>query len=163
MLTLKQKGITEMNSKKEALKSGMIEKIRSGGAWFTTRKDKYVKIGFSEADNSYFARECFLKDGVLEGGAYSFGTDWFDISFHGKYIDIYADPDTFKQWPVNYSAEKGTSYDKADDPAGQAERMLKFCKRADREALLGIAGAYEISGTNFDHIISVIGDDSKII
>jgi len=155
--------MTDMKTKKEALKSEMIENIRGGGAWFTTRKDKCVKIGFSEADNCYFARECFLKDGTLEGGAYSFGTDWFDISFHGKYIDIYADPDTFKQWPVNYSAEKGTSYDKADDPAGQAERMLKFCKKADREALLGIADAYEISGTNFDHIISVIGDDSKII
>jgi hypothetical protein len=40
--------------------------------------------------------------------------------------------------------------------------MLKFCKRADREALLGVIGAYEISGTNFDHIISVVGDDSKV-
>ena len=83
-----------MANKKEALKSGMIGNIRSGGAWFTTRKDKYVKIGFSEADNCYFARECFLKDGSLEGGAYSFGTDWFDISFHGRYIHIYADPDS---------------------------------------------------------------------
>ena len=36
---LKQKGMMEMNGKKEALKSEMIEKIRSGGAWFTTRKD----------------------------------------------------------------------------------------------------------------------------
>ena len=36
--------------------------------------------------------------------------------------------------------------------------MLKFCKRADKEALLGITDAYEIDGTNFDHIISVIGD-----
>ena len=82
----------DIMSKKEALKSEMIERIRSGGAWFTTRKDKYVKIGFSEADNCYFARECFFKDDALEGGAYSFGTDWFDISFHGKYIDIYVDP-----------------------------------------------------------------------
>lgn len=151
-----------MNSKKEAIKSEMIEKIRSGGAWFTTRKDKYVKIGFSETDNCYFARECFFKDGIPEGGAYSFGTDWFDISFHGKYIDIYVDPDTFRQWPVGYSTERGTFYDKSDDPAGQAERILKFCKRADREALLGIKGAYEINGTNFDHIISVVGDDSTI-
>ena len=144
-------------SRKEALKSEMIEKIRSGGAWFTTRKDKYVKIGFSEADNCYFARECFFKEGTLEGGAYSFGTDWFDISFHGKYIDIYVDPDTFRQWPVSYSTEQGTVYDKSEDASGEAERMLKFCKRADREALLGIADAYEISGTNFDHIISVKG------
>ena len=151
-----------MNSKKEAVKSEMIEKIRSGGAWFTTRKDKYVKIGFSEADNCYFARECFFRDGSLEGGAYSFGTDWFDISFHGKYIDIYADPDTFRQWPVSFIPGKGTCYKDGEECAGQAERMLKFCKRADREALLGITDAYEINGTNFDHIISVIGDDSGI-
>ena len=150
-----------MISKKEALKSEMIEKIRSEGAWFTTRKDKYVKIGFSGTDNCYFARECFLKDGSLEGGAYSFGTDWFDISFHGKYIDIYVDPDTFRQWPVSFDPENGTSYEKAEEPSGQAERMLKFCKRADHEALLGIKDAYEISGTNFDHIISVIGDEPR--
>ena len=157
-----QREVMDMISKKEAVKGEMIEKIRSEGAWFTTRKDKYVKIGFSEADNCYFARECFLKDGTLEGGAYSFGTDWFDISFHGKYIDIYVDPDTFRQWPVGYSTERGTFCDKSDDSAGQAERILKFCKRADREALLGIKGAYEINGTNFDHIISVVGDDSTI-
>ena len=157
-----QREVMDMISKKEAVKGEMIEKIRSEGAWFTTRKDKYVKIGFSEADNCYFARECFFKDGILEGGAYSFGTDWFDISFHGKYIDIYVDPDTFRQWPVGYSTERGTFCDKSDDSAGQAERILKFCKRADREALLGIKGAYEINGTNFDHIISVVGDDSKI-
>lgn len=152
----------DIMSKKEALKSEMIERIRSGGAWFTTRKDKYVKIGFSEADNCYFARECFFKDDALEGGAYSFGTDWFDISFHGKYIDIYVDPDTFRQWPVSFNDEHGTVYDRSEESSAQAERMLKFCKRADREALLGIADAYEISGTNFDHIISVIGDDSGI-
>ena len=157
-----QREVMDMISKKEAVKGEMIEKIRSEGAWFTTRKDKYVKIGFSEADNCYFARECFFKDGILEGGAYSFGTDWVDISFHGKYIDIYVDPDTFRQWPVGYSTERGTFCDKSDDSAGQAERILKFCKRADREALLGIKGAYEINGTNFDHIISVIGDDSGI-
>ena len=151
-------GVDEMIGKKEALKSAMIEKIRGEGAWFTTRKDKYVKIGFSEADNCYFARECFFKDDALEGGAYSFGTDWFDISFHGKYIDIYVDPDTFRQWPVSYSAGRGTVYDKSEEPSGQAERMLKFYKRADKEALLGITDAYEIDGTNFDHIISVIGD-----
>ena len=156
-----QREVMDMISKKEAVKGEMIEKIRSEGAWFTTRKDKYVKIGFSEADNCYFARECFFKDGILEGGAYSFGTDWFDISFHGKYIDIYVDPDTFRQWPVGYSTERGTFCDKSDDSAGQAERILKFCKRADREALHGIKGAYEINGTNFDHIISVVGDGQE--
>ena len=150
-----------MNSKKEALKSEMIENIRSGGAWFTTRKDKYVKIGFSETDNQYFARECFFKDGTLDGGAYSFGTDWFDISFHGRNSDIYVDPDTFISWPVSYTPESGTSYQNGEEAVGQAERILKFCKRADREALAGIRSAYEIDGTNFDHIISVIGDGSE--
>ncbi len=144
-----------MNSKKEALKSKMIEDIRGGGAWFTTRKDKYVKIGFSAADNCYFARECFFKDGALDGGAYSFGTDWFDISFHGKYIDIYVDPDTFEQWQIVYSTGQGTRFEKSEETSDRAERMLKFCKQADREALSGIADAYEINGTNFDHIISV--------
>ena len=147
-------------SKKEAVKSEMIEKIRGEGAWFTTRKDKYVKIGFSAADNCYFARECFFNEGALEGGAYSFGTDWFDISFHGKYIEIFADPDTFKSWPVSWTAENGTRYKDGAECAGQAERMLKFCKRADREALMGISDAYKIDGTNFDHIISVVGDVS---
>lgn len=144
-----------MKSRKEALKSEMIENIRNGGAWFTTRKDKYVKIGFSPLDNCYFARECFIKDRTLEGGAYSFGTDWFDISFHGKYIDIYVDPDTFRQWPVRFSHEKGTHYEKAEETSGMAERMLEFCKQADMETLAGIRNAYEIDGTNFDHIISV--------
>ena len=144
-----------MSSKKEALKSEMIGNIRGGGAWFTTRKDKYVKIGFSQPDTCYFARECFLNDGMLEGGAYSFGTDWFDISFHGKYIDIYVDPDTFRQWPVGYSAEKGTRFVKTEETTDEAERMLKFCKRADLEALAGIRDAYQIDGTNFDHIRSV--------
>lgn len=148
-------GANVMNSKKEALKSKMIEDIRSGGAWFTTRKDKYVKIGFSGADNCYFARECFKKDGTLEGGAFSFGTDWFDISFHGKYIDIYVDPDTFEQWQIVYSAGNGTCFEKTDEKSERAERMLKFCKQADMEALTGIPEAYEIDGTNFDHIISV--------
>ena len=147
-------------SRKEAVKSEMIEKIRSEGAWFTTRKDKYVKIGYSAADNCYFARECFFKESALEGGAYSFGTDWFDISFHGKYIDIYADPDTFKSWPVSFIAEKGTCYKGGEECAGQAERVLKFCMRADMEALTGIRDAYKIDGTNFDHIISVVGDVS---
>ena len=150
-----------MIGKKDALKSAMIEKIRGEGAWFTTRKDKFVKIGFSGTDNCYFARECFFKDGALEGGAYSFGTDWFDISFHGKYIEIFADPDTFKSWPVSYSSEKGTCYKGGEECAGQAERVLKFCRRADMEALTGIRDAYKIDGTNFDHIISVVGDVSS--
>ncbi len=141
-----------MKNKKEALKSAMIEKIRSGGAWFTTRKDKYVKIGFSAADNCYFARECFFKEGSIDGGAYSFGTDWFDISFHGKYIDIYVDPDTFRQWAVERSPERGTYIKDVQKPSGQTERVLDFCRQADAEALDGIKDAYIIDGTNFDVI-----------
>ena len=154
------KGVDEMIGKKDALKSAMIEKIRGEGAWFTTRKDKFVKIGFSGTDKCYFARECFFKDGALEGGAYSFGTDWFDISFHGKYIEIFADPDTFRSWPVSWTAENGTRYKDGAECAGQAERVLKFCKRADFEALQGTPDAFKIDGTNFDHIISVVGDVS---
>ena len=139
----------------------MIEAIRSEGAWFTTRKDKFVKIGFSVTDGCYFARECFIKDGSLGGGAYSFGTDWFDISFHGKYIDIYVDPDTFRQWPVVWTAESGTVYKKAAENSGTAERILRFCRQADAEALTGISDAFQINGTNFEHIISVIGDSEN--
>ena len=144
----------------EELKSVMLEDIKSGGAWFNTRQDKYVKIGFSEADNCYFARECFLADGDLEGGAYTFGTDWFDISFHGRYIDIYVDPDTFKSWPINYSPDRGTRLKDSEEAVGQAERLLEFCRQADNEALAGITRSYQIDGTNFDHIISVVGDGS---
>ena len=143
-----------MKSSKEALKSAMIDDIRSGGAWFTTRKDKYVKIGFNESDGCYFARECFMKDGEPEGGAYSFGTDWFDISFHGKYIDIYVDPDTFRQWPVEWSAGRGTHYKGKDECVGQAKRVLEFCRQADEEAQAGINNAYQIDGTNFEVIKS---------
>ena len=150
-----------MRDRKEELKSAMLEYIRNGGAWFVTRRDKYTKIGFSEIDNCYFARECFLNDGALEGGAYTFGTDWFDISFHGKYIDIYADPDTFREWPVTWSAEKGTRYKGADGCVGQAERLLEFCRQADTEVLESPPSAYQIDGTNFAHIISVKGDSTE--
>ena len=143
-----------MKNSKEVHKSAMIEDIRNGGAWFVTRKDRYTRIGYSAADNCCFARECFIKDESLEGGAYSFGMDWFDISFHGRYINIYADPDTFRSWPVIYDPEKGTHYDKDVERAGQAERMLEFCKQADAEALAGIAKAYQINGTNFDFILN---------
>jgi hypothetical protein len=130
----------------------MIEDIRSGGAWFVTRKDKYVKMGFSEEDGLIFARECFLKDGTLEGGAYTFGTDWFDISFHGKYIDIYADPDSFESWEVSYDPARGTRIKDSDDAVGIAKRVLGFCRQADAEALAGIRNAYTIDSTNFSFL-----------
>ena len=85
---------------KEKLQKEMFDSIRDGGAWFCTGTGRYVKIGYSKENNCYFARECFLKDGGLEGGAYSFGTDWFDISIRGRHTDIYADADTFKSWNI---------------------------------------------------------------
>ena len=149
-------------SKKEKMKSEMMDAIRSGGAWFSTGTGEYTKIAYSEADNCYFARECFLKDGGLEGGAYSFGTDWFDISFHGKYIDIYVDPETFRRWAIRWDAERGTCYEEADGRAGMAERVLRFCKQADREALDGIRSSFRISGTSFDKVIELSGgSDAK--
>ena len=148
-----------MRNRKDELKSTMLEHIREGGAWFTTRKDKYIKIGFSGTDNCYFARECFLKDGSTEGGAYSFGTDWFDINFHGRYIDIYVDPETFRSWPVRYDAERGTCFEDADEGAGQAGRILDFCRQADTEALVGIKSAYQIDSANFDAVTELSGQN----
>ena len=137
------------------LQAEMLNAIRDGGAWFSTRKDHYVKIGYNRTDNCYYARECNLKDGSLEGGAYSFGTDWFDISFHGIYIDIYADADTFRKWNVWYDAEKGTCFKEPAEVMEQAKRVVEFCREADAEALAGITGEYQISGTNFDKIIQL--------
>ncbi len=138
----------------------MFEAIRNGAAWFTTRKDKYVRIGYSQEDDCYFARECFFRDGVLEGGAYSFGTDWFDISFHGRRIDIYADPDTFRCWEIFYDPQKGTYCKDRDNQSGQFKRLYEFCRRADKEALAGIRDPYEIDGTNFEVIIE-LSEDGK--
>ena len=145
-------------NKKAALQREMLERIRSGGAWFTTRKDKYLKITYSETDNCYFARECFMKKGTLEGGAYSFGTDWFDINFHGKYIDIYVDPETFRKWAVSYDPARGTLYEDADECVGMAKRMLDFCKEADAEALAGSLIAYKIDSANFDNVMELSSD-----
>ena len=65
-----------------------------------------------------------------------------------------------RSWPVSWTAENGTRYKDGAECAGQAERVLKFCKRADFEALQGTPDAFKIDGTNFDHIISVVGDVS---
>ena len=145
--------------KKEKLQHEMLEKIRNGGAWFTTRKDRFIKIGYSKPDNCYFARECFFIDGRLEGGAYTFGTDWFDINFHGKYIDIYVDPETFRRWKVWYEPGKGVRYEAEPKDKEQAERIYTFCRQADAEALSGaLTGeldAYKIDSANFSNIIEL--------
>lgn len=135
------------------LQAEMIEAIRNGGAWFCPRKDQFVKIGYSEKDNCYFARECFVKGDTLEGGAYSFGTDWFDISFHGRYIDIFADAETFRRWKIWYDPEEGTCYE--GGKADQLMRLVGFCRQADREALAGGLEPYNIRSTNFDKIMEI--------
>ena len=140
---------------KEMLKREMLEKIKEQGAWFCTRADNYLKIGYSEADDCYFARECILKDGGLIGGAYSFGTDWFDISFHGKYIEIFADPETFKRWDVLYDSERGTHYKDADGCVGMAGRVLDFCRDADADALRGGLNPYRIDRAAFADTIEL--------
>ena len=99
-----------MSKADDMLQAEMLEKIKSGGAWFTTRIDHFVKIRYDEFEDCYYARECFFNEGKLEGGAYTFGTDWFDISFHGRgYIDIYADPDSFQSWETRSTRAARTS------------------------------------------------------
>ena len=142
----------------EQLKSKMMEEIMKEGAWFSTRKDNYLKIGYSAVDACLIARECVLKDGSLEGGAYTFGTDWFDINFHGRYIDIYIDPDTFRRWDVQYDPERGTLLESAEQGVGQGERVLKFCRLADREALAGNLDPYHIDSANFAQVIELSED-----
>lgn len=141
---------------KDVLRKEMLDKIRSSGAWFCTGTDRFVKIIFSKEDNCYFARECFRKDdGSLEGGAYSFGTDWFDISFHGKHVDIYADADSFRDWDISHDEGKSGGDDGPDDKEDTAERLLEFCKEADAEVRAGDPPAYRISGTNFEKILAI--------
>lgn len=142
-------------NKKDLMKQEMLEKIKNGGAWFRTRENNYVKIGYSQADDLLYARECFIKDGTLEGGAYTFGMDWFDISFHGRYIDIYANAETFCVWDVWYDPEKGTCYKAENDRMEKAKRVFAFCKQADAEALAGGLHPYIIDGTNFEKIIEL--------
>ena len=139
-------------SKGNALKSEMLAAIRKSGAWFTTRNDTFIKIGYSPEDNCYFARECIFRDGTMTGGAYTFGTDWFDISFHGKYIDIYVDPETFRRWDIVYDPENGTC---GAGESGRQARMLGFCRQADQEALAGGLDAYQIHSANFSKIIEL--------
>lgn len=140
---------------KEKLRKEMHDRILNEGAWFCVGQDRFVKIGFSKEDNCYFARECFRKDGGLQGGAYSFGTDWFDISFHGKYIDIYADAETFKDWGIKHDINKTGDDSEMGEQDDTAMRLLDFCREADAEVMAGDPHAYSISGTNFDKILEI--------
>ena len=140
----------------ELLKQKMLDKIFHGGAWFSTRKNHYLKIAYSDIVECHFARECMIKeDGSLEGGAYTFGTDWFDINFHGRYIDIYTDPDTFKRWNVWYDKEHGTCFKASQDVMEQAKRLVQFCRQADQEALAGVTDAFHIDRADFAKVIEL--------
>ena len=138
-----------MADDRDAIKSEMIERINSGGAWFCTRPDNYLRIGLSPSDNLIYARECVLGEGTITGGAYMFGTDWFDISFHGRWVDIYVDPDSLRYWELVYDEKSGT-YRPADASA-LPERLAAFCRQAEQEAADGITGAFHIDGTGFTH------------
>lgn len=152
-----------MSGKDELLRSEMIDAVYHGGAWFSTREDAYLKIAYDGSDGLMYARECVLdrssdpdldpdRDAAgdaqpageepacrLRGGAYTFGTDWFDISFHGRLIDIYVDPDTLKYWDVRNDGEHGTYLNSADGPVSEG-RLIEFCRRADSEVLETPAG-----------------------
>ena len=138
----------------------MIDEIFSGGAWFTTRENCFIKIGGSGNDGLMYARVCIIEakpdaaavDTVLRGGAYTFGTDWFDISFHGRLIDIYVDPDTLKTWDIRYDEEHGT-YMSPGNGLIKDGSLVEFCRQADQEVLSGAVNggikAYQIDGAGF--------------
>ena len=124
-----------MGKDNDRLKAEMIEAIRSGGAWFSTRDNNYLKIADSGEGGGLCARECIVKDGAVTGRAYTFGTDWFDISFHGSLVDIYVDPDTLKVWD--------------EDELNGSGKLAAFCRQADSEALSGDIHPYHIDGAPF--------------
>jgi hypothetical protein len=146
-----------MAEDKDLLKADMIENINKGGAWFTTREGSYLKIGRNDTDAGMFAAAFAVNNGEIEAGAYTFGSDWFDISFHGSLIDIYVDPDTLKHWDVVYEDESGSGSRsmnlKSDD--GSLENMSRialFAKQADAELRASLPDrlpAYRIDGAGF--------------
>ena len=152
---------SDKEESREMLRRDMLDKIKELGAWFCTRPGNYLKIGYSEQDKCYFARECILKDGGLSGGAYSFGTDWFDISMHGKYTEIFADPETFRRWDICYDKERGTCFSESDGATGMAKRVLDFCKEADEDALRGGLNPYHIDRAAFAETIELSEEASE--
>lgn len=146
-----------MAEDKDLLKADMIENINKGGAWFMTREGNYLRIGRSDTDAGMFAAAFAVKDGGIEAGAYTFGSDWFDISFHGSLIDIYVDPDTLKRWDVVY-AEDGDSQAPSmnlkceDGSLENMSRIALFAKQADAELRASLPDrlpAYRIDGAGF--------------
>ena len=140
------------NEQNEALKRDMLDAIQNGGCWFSTRRNHYVKITRDEVEGLLFARECHFEDEEMEGGAYTFGMDWFDISIRGKSIDIYADAESFQSWDIWYDKEQGTCYKTREDGREPSKRLIKFCTGADLEARHGIPRYYTIDSTNFAKI-----------
>ena len=158
----------------------MIAGINSGGVWFRTRENNYLKIGRSDTDDCLYAMACAVKPAdagtsgagagasgcgdssstrgnahgyTLVAGAYTFGTDWFDISFHGRLIDIYVDPDTLQHWDVIYS-EPVLQLKDADGRIENASRLALFCRQADREIREAMESgavlkAFQIDGAGF--------------
>lgn len=124
-----------MGKDNDSLKAEMISAIRSGGAWFSTRENNYLKIADSGEGGRLCARECIVNDGAVSGRAYTFGNDWFDISFHGRLVDIYVDPDTLKVWD--------------EEELNGSGKLAAFCRQADSEALAGNMHPYHIDGAPF--------------
>lgn len=138
-----------MSREQDLLKSEMTKKIYNGGAWFSTREGNYLKIGYSESDNRLYARECVFRDGTMTGAAYTFGTDWFDISMRGRRTDIYVDPDTLKKWEIRYEPEHGTKFRSAEGEPRPPMQLMNYCKQADQEVLAGGLNAYHIDSAGF--------------
>ena len=169
-----------MTADNDRIKADMIAGINSGGAWFRTRENNYLKIGRSDTDDCLYAMACAVgPENVINAGAYSFGTDWFDISFHGSLIDIYVDPDTLQRRDIIYtdsevsaaedSAENAERHSAdlhrhepvlqlrdADGRLENASRLAQFCKHADKEIREMIDNgtdlrAFRIDGAGFAH------------
>lgn len=151
-----------MSENSDSLKKKMIDEIFSGGAWFTTRENCFIRIGGSGNDGLMYARVCIIEakpdaaaDTVLRGGAYTFGTDWFDIRFHGRLVDIYVDPETLEAWDVRYDEKHGT-YLNSENGRVKDGALVEFCSQADQEVLAAVLNggsegisAFPIDGTGF--------------
>lgn len=138
-----------MADSKDRLKAEMISRIDSGGAWFSTRPGSNLKIGAAGPGGSLYARECVIgQDGSMHGAAYTFARDWFDISFHGRLVDIYIDPDTMKSWDVTYDEARGAYFTSEGDRLTDTG-LAEFCRQADKEAASGRISPYHIDGAPF--------------
>ena len=138
-----------------SLKAEMIGRINKGGAWFTTRKGNYLKITGSDAGSGMSAAAFAIADDkTVSAAAYTFGTDWFDISFHGGLIDIYVDPDTLKRREIVIEGPDSLKLISEDGAGDSTSRLAAFCRQAYMELMAsspasGLSGAYHIDGAGF--------------